>query len=212
MTDSSWTDISVALRTGMISYPGDPVVRTILDYDLNEGDAFTHTSLTLSAHSGTHIDSPRHFIKGGQTIDAISFDAVNGRARVIGIADKVSIKVTELEVHNILAGEIVLFRTGNSALWGSDTFHEDYVYLSTDAAAYLVARKVKSVGIDYLSVGGYKKNELEVHRMLLDASIWIIESLDLSGIEPGAYDLACLPLKIEGCEAAPARAFVRAAE
>jgi arylformamidase len=210
--DKDWIDITIPLKVGMICYPGDLPVCTTLDQDLEKGDTYTLTSISLSAHSGTHIDAPRHFIRGATAIDSIPYSAINGRARVIGISNPESITKPELELHRILKGEIILFKTRNSNLWRSSDFCENYVYLSTEGATYLVELGVKSIGIDYLSIGGYKKNETESHQIVLGASIWIIESLDLSAIEPGHYELACLPLKLEGCEAAPARAFVRPVE
>jgi arylformamidase len=68
---------------------------------------------------------------------------------------------------------------------------------------------VKTVDIDYLSAGGYKRNASDVHRTLLGAGIWIIEGLDLSQIKPGRYYLICLPLKLENGDGAPARVVLR---
>jgi len=65
------------------------------------------------------------------------------------------------------------------------------------------------VGIDYLSVGAYEGDGVRTHQLLLGAGIWVIEGLDLSKVEPGAYELLCLPLKILGAEGAPARAALR---
>jgi arylformamidase len=212
VAESGWIDISVPLKNGMLGYPDDPAVRVVTEQDVEKGDVFTLTAISMSAHSGTHVDSPRHFIAGGPTIDSLPFAAVNGPARVIAIDDPVSVTVAELERHRVEPGEIILFKTRNSAFWISDIFREDHVYLSTEAAVFLAGKKIRSVGIDYLSVGGFQKNEADVHRVLLEVPVWIIESLDLSKVEPGHYDLFCLPLRIEGCEAAPARAFVKAVQ
>ena len=65
------------------------------------------------------------------------------------------------------------------------------------------------MGIDYLSVGGYTKDGVETHQALLEAGIWIIEGLDLSQVEPGMFELICLPLKITGSDGGPARAILR---
>jgi arylformamidase len=207
--DSSWMDISVPLRNGMVHYPGDPEVRISRTQDIAKGDAVNVTSLSLGAHSGTHIDAPLHFLNNGISIDRMPIDAVNGLARVISITDEVSIKVAELEANAIAQGEILLFKTRNSALWHHRRFQENYVYLSTAAVAYLIYKGIRAVGIDYLSVGGFNKNEKEAHDTLLRASIWIIESLDLSSVEAGTYELLCLPLRLDGAEAAPARAILR---
>jgi arylformamidase len=138
-------------------------------------------------------------------------DATVGRARVIRIDDPKSIKRGELLPHGIRRGERVLFKTRNSdGAWNSDQFDEDFVFISHDAAAYLAECGILCVGVDYLSVGGFREDGPETHHALLGAGIWIIEGLNLHGIDPGDYELACLPLKLIGSEGAPARAILRA--
>ena len=111
---------------------------------------------------------------------------------------------------DVQQGECLLFKTLNSTrCWKTDTFVEDFVYLSQEAARYLASVGVQTVGINYLSVGGFAKDGLETHLALLGAGIWIIEGLDLSLIEPGTYELICLPLKIADSDGAPARAILR---
>ena len=90
-----------------------------------------------------------------------------------------------------------------------DTFTEDFVYMEKGAAEFLVARGIKTLGMDYLSVGGYKKNGPDVHRMLLGAGIIVIEGLDLTEALPGSYDMVCLPMKILDSDGAPARVIVK---
>jgi arylformamidase len=112
--------------------------------------------------------------------------------------------------HSISKGARVLFKTYNSPrCWKTARFLSDYVYLTIDAALWLVDRGVQTVGIDYLSVGGYKRNGPEVHRILLHHGVWIIEGLDLTHVEPGTYEMVCLPLRIAGADGAPARAVLR---
>jgi arylformamidase len=164
----------------------------------------------MGAHSGTHIDAPLHFIAGGKSIDAMPFEVTVGRTRVIEINDAESIKPGELRQHRIQRGERILFKTGNSGrVWQSDSFIEDFVSISKEAARFLADRKVLLVGIDYLSVGSFKRDGSEIHQTLLKAGIWIIEGLDLSKVIPGRYDLICLPLKLGQGEGAPARAIIR---
>ncbi len=79
-----------------------------------------------------------------------------------------------------------------------------------EATRYLADRGIRTVGVDYLSVGGFRKDGVETHRALLEAEIWVIEGLDLSEVEPGEYELICLPVKIERSDGAPARAILRA--
>ena len=207
---SSWIDVSVALRNGMVHWPGDPPFEIERVHDMSEGDSNNLSRIHMGAHSGTHIDAPLHFIASGKGIDEMPLEVTVGRARVIEISDTVSIKPRELRHHRIQRGERILFKTSNSPrLWKTNSFVEDFVFISKEAARFLAERGVMLVGIDYLSVGGYKRNGSEVHRMLLEAGIWLIEGLDLSRVAPGKYELICLPLKILNGEGAPARAVLR---
>jgi arylformamidase len=133
-----------------------------------------------------------------------------GRARVIEILDTESIKREELLQHRIRRGECILFQTSNSSyVWQTDDFIEDFVFISDDAALFLAERGVRLVGVDYLSVGSFKRGGSYVHRTLLSGGVWIIEGLNLSGVKQGKYDLICLPLKLDDCDGAPARAILR---
>jgi arylformamidase len=137
-------------------------------------------------------------------------DATIGPARVIPIHDTKSIKRDELLGHSIARGERLLFKTSNSVnSWNSDEFNENFVFISKDAAQYLAEVGVRTVGVDYLSVGGFREDGPETHEALLSAGIWIIEGLNLNAIEPGDYELVCLPLKLMGAEGSPARAILR---
>jgi arylformamidase len=176
--------------------------------DMGHGDQCTVSTLSMGSHTGTHMDAPAHFVRGGLGLDQMPLDATIGPARVIEIADRESIKIAE--IGEVARGERILFKTLNSArCWKTDEFVPDFVYISTEAGRYLAERGVMTVGVDYLSVGGYEKNGLEVHRAILEAGIWIIEGLDLSNAKPGPVELVCLPLKVLGGDGAPCRAIVR---
>jgi len=205
-----WIDVSVPLRTGMVHWPDNPPFRIEQILDMDRGDVANLSSLSMGSHTGTHVDAPRHFLQRGPGSDEIPLAAMIGPARVIEIRDPVSIRPDALRPHRIRRGERVLFKTANSSrCLQTNTFVEDFVYLSTKAAVYLAEQRVRTVGIDYLSVAGYKKNGPEVHRALLGAGVWIIEGFDLSQVGPGAYELICLPLRILGSDGAPARAILR---
>jgi len=194
----------------MVVWPGDSNVEIKRTMDLENGDITTVSTLSMGAHTGTHMDAPLHFLAGGQSLDELPFDAVIGPARVLPISNSRCIALDELQAHDLRPGERILFRTSNSdRCWRSDSFVEEFAYVSADAARYLVERGIRTVGIDYLSVGGYEVDMEETHRILLEAGVWIIEGLDLSHVEPGDYELFCLPLKIAGGEGAPARAVLR---
>lgn len=194
----------------MVHWPGDPGFHIERAEDQAKGDTATVSKMTLGVHTGTHMDAPLHYIQGGRTIDEMPLNATVGRARVIEIRDPKSIKREELVGHLIGSGERILFKTSNSDhAWATDQFDENFVFISADAARYLVECGVVCVGVDYLSVGGYREDGPETHHALLDAGVWIIEGLNLSGVEPGEYEMICLPLKLMGAEGAPGRAIIR---
>lgn len=207
---SPWVDVSVTLRTGLVTWPGDPPAHVSHALSMERGDPCTVSFLEMGAHAGTHMDAPAHFVAGGIGIDQMPLDAGVGPARVILIEDHESIKPAELAQPSLRQGERVLFKTRNSERsWETESFLEDFVYLSAAAARLLVERHVGLVGIDYLSVGGFSVDGVETHEVLLKAGIWVIEGLHLGAVRPGPVDLICLPLKIAGGDGAPARALVR---
>jgi len=206
-----WIDISVPVRSGMVRWPGDPPVLIERAESLEEGGSCNLTLLAMPAHCGTHVDAPLHYLPGGDGVDAMPPGALIGPCRVVPIRHRESVRPEELARHRIRRGERVLFKTrGSARYWRSDTFVEDFVYVSKEAARYLAGRGVAAVGMDYLSVGGFRKDLAETHRILLEAGVWIIEGLNLSRVRPGRYDLVCLPLRLEGADGAPARALLRA--
>ena len=207
---ASWVDVSVELKTGMVHWPGDGGFRITQVKHLNRGDCCTLSVLRFGSHTGTHVDAPAHFIRRGRTLDAMPLDATVGVARVIAIRDPTSITRRELARSGLRRGDRVLLKTRNSqTFWKSDRFVDDFVYVSTDAAAFLVERGVRMVGIDYLSVGGLGRKGRQTHEALLGAGIWIVEGLNLARVPAGTVDLICLPLRILNGDGAPARVIVR---
>jgi arylformamidase len=208
-----WYDISVPLKQGMIYFPTDPVPPKIYRFSDRElGSKVTMSMLEIISHTGTHIDSPLHFIPGGSTISDMPLDATIGPARVIAIRDKESIKASELKKHNIKKGERVLFKTRNSPTgYEGEKFNEDYCYLDESAADYLVKVGVKLVGIDFITIGSYKRMENinYTHTTLLKAGIYVLEDCALAGVPPGEYELICLPLLMWNGDAGPSRAILR---
>ena len=204
-----WIDISVCLHSGMVHWPRDPSVRFQQVRRMDRGDPCNVSKFSMGSHTGTHMDAPLHFLARGKGLDRMPLDATIGRARVIEIRDRESIKAKELRKHKIRAGERILFKTLNSRrCWKQKGFVKDFVYISEEAACELAARRVRTVGIDYLSVGSYFYGGAEIHRALLSRGVWIIEGLDLSRAKPGNYHLICLPLRVFRSDGAPARAVL----
>ena len=186
-------DVSVPIRPGMVTYPGDPEVRLERVSSIAEGAVANISRLDFGVHSGTHVDAPLHFIDGAPGAEALPIDVLVGPCVV----------VDGLDAEVAPGTERVLFKTSNSRLWERDEFSEDSVKLGGDAAQVLVDKGVRLVGIDYLSIG-----DEEAHRVLLEAGVVAVEGLDLRGVEPGDYRLVCAPLKLVGSDGAPARALL----
>lgn len=202
-------DVSLPLQTGLPTYPGntpfslEPVKR------IAEGASSNVSSLHLSAHTGTHVDAPRHFFDDGPGTEGLSLDLLCGRARVIELTTRRTIAVDDLATFDLREDVRVLLKTHNSRLWASPEFHQDYIGVSAEAARYLVDRGVKVIGVDYLSVEEFRKPGAPAHRALLGAGTIVIEGLNLRDVEPGVYEMFCLPLAIVGADGAPARVVLR---
>lgn len=204
-----WIDVTRPIHHGMPSWPGDP--EPLIERFANIGpESFCNTSkLAMSVHTGTHMDAPLHFIDGAASMDAMPLDAVIGEARVVQIDDPVSVRPAELPA-DLAEGERILFKTRNSAeLWSKPGFQRDFVYVSHEAAKALAAKRVRTVGVDYLSIGGFYADMQATHLAILGAGIWVIEGLDLCQVEPGRYEMVCLPLRLQGAEGSPARVALR---
>lgn len=191
-------DVSVPVRPGMVTYPGDPTVTLERVSAIADGAVANISRLAFGVHTGTHVDAPIHFIDGAPGTDQLPLDALVGPARVI--------EAVRLDGNSLAGAELaerVLFKTSNSELWSRDEFAHDFVSLTEDGARLLVDRGVRVVGIDYLSIG-----DEGAHHVLLEAGVVAIEGLDLRGVDPGDYQLVCAPLKLVGSDGAPARVFL----
>jgi arylformamidase len=204
-------DISLPVSDSLPVWPGDPKVSLTRTSSFAAGDALNITRIMMGAHTGTHVDAPSHFLEKGRTVDDLSLEACNGSCMVIESRAENLIGKNELEDCGLEGCERVLFKTRNSRIWdqGAGGFREDYVALSESAALYLADKNIRLVGIDYLSIEGFHAPGNPVHKILLERDIVILEGLNLSSVNPGAYELICLPLRLKGAEGAPARALLR---
>lgn len=203
-------DITLTITPEMIVWPGDPSVNMQRLSSIDAGDNANVTQVSMSCHTGTHVDAPDHFMNNGKTVESLSLELLMGRAYVLNLPD-----VNLITASILMDADIpprtrrLLFKTRNSAYWanGNKEFQTDFVGLSVDAAEWLVDRNVKLVGIDYLSIAPYKQGK-PVHTILLDAGVVVVEGLDLSKVSQGRYTLTCLPLKLGGSDGAPTRVIL----
>jgi arylformamidase len=203
-------DISLTITPALPVWTGDPPVRLSQPSHLERGDICTITRLDISAHTGTHLDAPAHFIRGGSTVETLDLDLLIGPALVVDARGHGHLTAAAFDALAIPDGvQRLLLRTDNSLHWqrGETAFAEDFIAIDPSGAAWLVARGVRLVGIDYLSVGSFD-NGVPTHEILLGAGVIAVEGLDLSAIEPGPYQLICLPIKLGGADGAPCRAVL----
>lgn len=199
-------DVSRPIFTGMAIYPRNPPVEIAPAKRIAKGDSSNVSLLTLGSHTGTHVDAPLHMDDAGPGVDEVSLDAMIGPAIVVEVPDDVrAIGAAHLEAR-IGRHARVLIRSRNSARFAaSGSFEEDFAYLAPDGAALLVERGVRFVGVDALSVEQYHAGHHRSHDTLLRAGVAVVEGLALENVAPGEYQVVCLPLRIRGCDGAPAR-------
>jgi arylformamidase len=203
-------DVSVSISESLPVWPGDPPVHISHSSHLDRGDEATVSRLDFGAHTGTHVDAPAHFVAGGMGVDRLDLNLLVGPAWVVHALEADTLSADLLESLDIPPGtERVLFRTRNSALWArpSGAFDEDFVAITEDGARWLVARGLRLVGVDYLSVAPFC-DPVPTHQILLRAGVIVVEGLDLGQVAPGRYQFVCLPLKLAGADGAPARAIL----
>jgi arylformamidase len=214
--DHGWMDVTVPLDPATTpTYPGDTQPRFEFIRSFSSGDKVTLSSYLMTAHAGTHVDAPLHFVPQGASIDQVPLTTLMGRARVIDCSPgATAIDAAELNKHNWRGAKRILFRTRNSRnSWLVDrNFHQDFTYIAPEAAQLMADAGIELVGIDYLSAEKFGASEARTHQILLGKSIPIVEGLDLRAVKPGEYDLIVLPLRVVGHEAAPARALLHPLE
>lgn len=214
MPERPWIDVSLPLGPETPVYPGDPPIE--LETVMSLADHACHVSrLHLGSHSGTHVDAPAHFVRGGATLAEIPLARWSGPAWVVEVAAEGMITPADLLAAwpggrgSQVSAERVLLKTPNSARWGTPEAGSRWQGLAPEAAEWLLGLGVLLVGIDALSIEQDDSGRFPVHHTLLGSGCLIVEGLDLRGVAPGPYELVCLPLRLEVPDGAPARVALR---
>lgn len=204
-------DVTVPITNSMAVWPGDPAVNNHLVAAIENGDEADVTAIHMSAHTGTHIDAPRHFVENGDGIESLHLSTLLGEVEVVEIDSNVDhIDVDTLAGLNKERWKTrVLFKTRNSRLRliEKQSFDQAFTALLPEAANYLVNRGVKLVGIDYLSIAPFE-NGMDTHLAFLKNNVIVIEGLNLSDVSAGIYNLIALPILLENGDGAPARVLL----
>lgn len=171
---------------------------------LEEDEVVIHKIL-LDLHTGTHVDAPSHYFKDGKTIDQLSMTKEVCRCVVYDLTRvEARIEIADLEKLEIEEGQFILLKTRNSF---DEAYNPEFVYVTREAAAFLVQKKIKGIGVDAMTIERNQPDH-ETHKLLLSSEIMIIEGLRLQHIAPGQYVMVALPINIVGAEAAPTRVLL----
>ena len=204
-------DISIPMKAGMIHWPGDIPFTRIQRTEIGINDAVSNDSiLIMSAHCGTHVDAPRHFIRGGKTADKLSLSTTIGPVYVLDCSDcdgQIGEEVLRRVPENTLR---LLIKTKNGGMIRESFFNPDFIGLNVSGAAWIKDHGILLFGSDYCSIGALADGSIaQVHQIFLsNENAVVLEGLDLSKVEEGEYELICLPLSIEGSDGAPCRAVL----
>src|SRR5205809_4820304 len=199
-------DISRTLSNELAEWPGDEPFHFQLTKTIAEGQSVNLGTIEMSVHNGTHADARFHFDTKGESIEKAPLEIYLGRAIVVDLREAFSqskekhlITIEDLQPHaeEIAETSRLLIKTGR---WNNSAVFPDRIpVIAADIAAWLQKNGVKLLGLDLPSVDEIDSKSLQNHHALSGAGIAIIESLDLSRVGSGIYNLAALPLKIAGC-------------
>jgi arylformamidase len=203
-------DLSVRITDEAIAFPGDPPFKLELVKTIRAGNSCNLSGIAMSLHRGAHLDTPRHFIDGGKTLEDYPIERFLVTAHVVEVASGYQILPEHFRDLVPAPGEAILFKTDNSRQgWcRSGALRDRYAAVTVVAANRLTELRVGLVGIDYPTVEPRGNRAYSVHKTLLGADILILEGIDLSAVPTGQYLLHCLPLNLPGAEASPVRAVL----
>ena len=200
-------DLSQPVYDGSPNCPAHPPVRSVLLKD-HPADGWRVELLTLSNHTGSHVDAPLHKVAGGANLDGIPLERFVGHAwlvdlRGIAAGSAITAEILARELTAPVKDHIVLLATG----WGDKRAHTaewlyHSPYLVPDGAQWLVDRGARGVGIDHYSIGGSDAQiNPETHTILLEAGVWIVEELRFPPAAfavPQPLTFMSLPINLRG--------------
>jgi len=201
-------DLSLPIRDGGPSYPGDPLCSVVPVKSMPEYD-FNLQAISMGSHQGTHIDAPFHFLADGITVDQVPLGQTTGPATLVDLGERpprASIEIEDFAGLDLEPGGRLIYRLGWDRQFGEPGYFTDMPRLSVAAAAWLAERQLALVGMD--SPTPNPDHAVEVHRLLLGSGAVILESLaGLDKLRPGVFWLHAAPLRIIGSDGAPVRAY-----
>ena len=203
-------DISRKLESGIAVWPGDTPYQLAPVMSIDDGASVNVTTLTLSAHTGTHVDAPRHFLQDGTPLEQVELLPYWGNAQVVTIKDKKGGALTPADFAHIdltLAPRVLIHSLASHA--DPTQFQTEIRYPSPELGPFLASQGIILFGTDAASVDHVDSKSLLGHKGLADNRVAILEGLDLSQVTDGVYELVALPLRIVGGDGSPVRAVLK---
>ncbi|EEL87562.1 arylformamidase [Bacillus cereus] len=207
MKTSQWIDISQPLNNDIATWPGDTPFSYEVSWSKENSGSVNVGKLTMSIHTGTHIDAPFHFDNDGKKVLDLDIDVYVGTARVIDVSGMESIGKKELESFNLEGVERLLLRTSSHGK--ANEFPDVIPHLRADIAPFLSEKGIRLIGVDVPSVDPLDDKELAAHHQLFKHGIHILENVVLDHVVDGDYELIALPLALTDADGSPVRAVIR---
>ena len=201
-------DISLSLSPDTVRWVNVAPMEVHERRRMHRGDPVNSSAVTMSVHSGTHLDAPFHFVADGAPVDSLPLELFIGPAVVHAVETERYITEEHVRAIDLAGATRVLFKTRNSQLLRKPEYDPSFVAFSEGGARALAARGLRLVGLDYLSAA-HADTQVPVHRAFLDGGVVLLEGVDLDDVPPGRYELICFPLKLHGLDGAPCRAVLR---
>jgi arylformamidase len=205
-----FVDLSHTIEAAMPCYSGTPAPTFRSLASIGE-HGFAEQLMTISSHTGTHVDLPSHILPAGSSLDAFTVERFAGKGVAIdlrGLTGGMITAETLLPFRDLIQNsEFLLLCSGWSQYWGSADYFTGYPLLTSDAALWLTGFHLKGVGVDMISVDAPESADFPVHSFLLQKEIIIIENLVCPPALLHSPFIFCgFPLNIVGAEASPVRA------
>ncbi|WP_410982783.1 arylformamidase [Bacillus cereus] len=207
MKGSDWIDISQPLNNEIATWPGDTPFSYEVSWSKEQSESVNVGRLTMSIHTGTHIDAPFHFDNNGKKVLDLDVNVYVGKARIIDVSGMESIGAKELEKFKLDGVERLLLRTASHG--NAQEFPETIPYLRADIAPFLSEKGIRLIGVDVPSVDPLDDKELAAHHQLFKHGIHILENVVLDHVQDGDYELIALPLALTDADGSPVRAVIR---
>jgi len=206
----TFIDISRKLHPKIATWPGDTPYSLTPMLSINEGASVNLTTIKMSAHTGTHVDAPRHFLADGRPLDQVDLLPFWGLAQVVTIHHKTDGALTAVDFSDIdltLAPRLLVHSAASHL--DPERFPQQFVYPSPELGSFLATQGIILYGSDAPSMDEETSKTLAGHKGLHHNGIAILEGLDLSDVPDGVYELSALPLPLVHGDGSPVRAVLK---